>query len=129
MTETVERVRGLAGEIGRATGEQSQGGAQIMAAVETMRDIATMVSHAAAEQSRGSSQIREAVERAGGMIETISRAVGEQARGAGVIAERAESLQARARETLESAESVRVEGAALREQAAAVESDLQRFKT
>jgi len=76
---SVEKVREMAAQIKKATGEQMLGSEQIMSAVENMREMSGHVKRATAEQTRGSRSVTHAIGNVNGMIAAIHRATSDQA--------------------------------------------------
>ncbi|HYQ48048.1 MAG TPA: phosphate/phosphite/phosphonate ABC transporter substrate-binding protein, partial [Thermodesulfovibrionales bacterium] len=85
VSQAMERVLSMVGQIAKATTEQSKGIQLIMNATEKIRDVSTHVRTATNEQSLNSKQISQAIEVVSDKSQQISRAINEQKIGSNQI--------------------------------------------
>ncbi len=120
VREGVERIRG-------AGGEQEQGHEVVRASVGAMGEVAGSVHRTAEEQARGSGRIREGVEGVREATEAIHRRLREQseacAQAAAGLARVAGRTQSHDQSVRRMAEATR----SLRERAASLRTDVERF--
>ncbi|HET6304688.1 MAG TPA: methyl-accepting chemotaxis protein [Myxococcota bacterium] len=122
VREGVERIRA-------AGGEQERGHAVVGAAVGAMREVASSVHRTTEEQARGAARIGESVEGVREATEAIHRRLREQseacaqaAAGLGRVAGRTQTHEDSVRRMAEATRS-------LRERAASLRTDVERFRT
>jgi methyl-accepting chemotaxis protein len=82
VSESVERVRIMVGQIAKATAEQSRGVTLIMDAAEKIRDASHQVDKATEQQAVGGRQVANAIEVISDKSKHISKAIREQKMGA-----------------------------------------------
>lgn len=85
VSESVERVRVMVGQIAKATAEQSKGVTLIIDAAEKMRDASHQADKATEQQAVGSRQISHAIESISERTQQISKAIREQKSGSNQI--------------------------------------------
>jgi methyl-accepting chemotaxis protein len=81
VSESVERVRAMVGQIAKATAEQSRGVNHIIDAAEKMRDASHQADKATEQQAIGSRQISQAIETISDRTQHITKAIREQKSG------------------------------------------------
>ena len=85
VSESVERVRVMVGQIAKATAEQSRGVNHIIDAAEKMRDASHQADKATEQQAVGSRQISQAIEIISDRAQHITKAIREQKSGSNQI--------------------------------------------
>ena len=85
VSESVERVRVMVGQIAKATAEQSRGVNHIIDAAEKMRDASHQADKATEQQAVGSRQISQAIEIISDRTQHITKAIREQKSGSNQI--------------------------------------------
>jgi len=129
VAKSLEQVRDLAHQLGKATSEQSQSSGQILEAVNRIRSLSEEVKRATKEQSTGSTLIRDAMERLTSAVDEVlsqTSAQMEAARGGGkAVEEFAKASQA----SVSIVREARAQMEALSTRAEEAGRELARFRT
>jgi methyl-accepting chemotaxis protein len=138
---TAEQARGIAqiteasvsithqiDQIALAMKEQHRGSEQIAKAAERMRDITHRVKYATEEQTTGSKQIAQSVEAVTSRAAQVARATAEQRQGAVHIADAVAKIQQITTESVDLSIELEMAMGALRERAAVLQGELEKFR-
>jgi len=115
-------------KIAHAMQEQQKGSERIAQAAERTRDITRQMKVATQEQTVGSKQIAKAMEAATSQAAQVARSTSEQSLGAQQISDAIARIQKITEENVNVSVEMDMAEASLREKAAALQSELQKFK-
>ncbi|RIK99736.1 MAG: hypothetical protein DCC71_19960 [Proteobacteria bacterium] len=124
----MERVRGGVEQLRHATSEQQQGHAVVLRGTTAMRDAAQQVHRTTEEQARGGNQIRAGIEVVRSAVEQIHQALQDQTRSCQQSASMMGQVSVRARTNHESAAEMESASGQLREAAATMRENIERFR-
>jgi methyl-accepting chemotaxis protein len=115
-------------QIAAAMQEQRRGSERIVQAAEKMRTITRQVNAATQEQAQGSKQIAAAVESVTAQTAQVARSTSEQNQGARQINEAIERIQKITQENVDVSVELDIAIQALKEKAAALQAEMEKFK-
>ncbi len=125
---SMQRLTELAGEIGRATGEQRSGGARLREVAEGVRGIALTVRTATQDQAEQGRELAAAMRSVADMVSEITAAATDEQRQARDVVRAVAEIDAIARQNRDSVGRLEAVVRQLRERADALEAEVGRFQ-
>ena len=128
VSEAMQKIYGMAQDIGKATREQTKGSAVVIGATDKIRNITVKVKAATQEQALGNRQIKDIVERVNRMVKEITRTTGKQSGESESILKAIEKIHPVVLQNMEVIGNLSVEVGKLMEHAQALSGEIEKFK-
>jgi len=128
VSQAIERVAEMVGQISVATQQQSKGGALVLKATEEMKSASMQVKRNAEEQLQGSRLITKSIENITDMVYSINQAQQEQKNGSAQVVALMERIKVVSQQSTESASRLAEVVEALSHEEETLKQEMRRFE-